>query len=483
MPATARVMNRDSSDAAWSRILLEGGLHPANPPRGRYKWSKGEMTSGNKVYWNPFYETLSREAMEQIQLKRFRQVMDYVITYSPMYQEKFRQAGISAGDIKTFEDIRNIPLTGKDELRQAQESGDTFLYGKTLAADVTDVCTMRQTSGTTGRPVYVPDSYRSWQWRIESYAALLYMMGLRETDRVFIPFAYNVFVAFWSGHYAAEKIGCEVIPGGGLDTEARILKIREMQATALFNTPTFGLHMAEVARGMNIDPARDLKVRKMVCAGEPLPEPTRKKLEDLWNANVYNQIGTTETCGWASMCTEKRDLHVLEPYFLVEFLDPETRSRPVKPGEEGIVVITPLFFRSMPLIRFNTNDLMTLARGDCPCGRTSLRVEKISGRVDDLRKVRGVLFSPQSVEEVIRGNFPQVVEYEIVVTRPSIMDEILLRLETDAEIIGQDRERLGISLQELLKAKTNLRFDLEWCNPGHLARYTLKAQRFRDFRT
>jgi len=311
---------------------------------------------------------------------------------------------------------------------------------------------------------------------------MLYMMGFRETDRVFVCFGYNVYVAFWSGHYASEKLGCQVVPGGALDTEGRIQKIREIKATALLSTPTFGLHMAEIAKAKGLDPAKDFTVRKMVCAGEPLPEATRRRLEDLWNADVYNHIGGTETCGWAGMCTEKKDLHVLEPYFLVEFLDRETLSKPIPPGEQGVAVVTPLFFRAFPLIRFNTEDLMILAKGDCPCGRTSLRIEKTVGRIDDLRKIRGVLFSPLSVEEVIRSKFPQIVEYEIVVTRPSMMDEILLRFEMDSAIATHECEGLKHSLQQHLKIRTNLRFEMELCGCGKLPRYTLKAKRFKDLR-
>ena len=440
------------------------------------------MLMKESKYWNPFLETLPREELLKIEIKKFRKVMALAIKESPMYREKFKEAGVSPEDIKSLDDIRGVPFTDKEELLKAQESGEPFLYGKTLGTDLEEVSIFHQTSGTTGRPVYVPDSYRSWQWRVEAWTAALYMMGLRETDRVFIPFAYSVYVAFWSSHYAAEKIGCEVVPGGGLDTEARIQKIREVKATALFNTPTFGLHMAEVAKGMGIDPVKDLTVRKMVCTGEPQSEPTRKRLEELWNADVYNQIGGAETCAWAGTCTEKKDLHVYEPYFLVEFLDPETLSMPVNLGEEGVAVITPLFFRALPLIRFNTKDLMILGKGDCPCGRTSLTVEKVAGRIDDLKKIRGVLFPPQSVEEVIRGEFPQIVEYEIVVTRPSELDEVTLRLETVPSVGMQDLSKVGHSLQQRLKAKTNLRFEMEWCRPGELPRYTLKAKRFKDLR-
>ena len=434
-------------------------------------------------YWNPFLETLPRDELVQIEIKKFRQVMAFAIENSPMYREKFEEAGISPEDIKSLDDLRKVPITDKEELRKAQESSEPVLYGKTLATDLTELSTFHQTSGTTGRPVYVPDTYRSWQWRIEPWTSMLYMMGFREVDRVFIPFGYNVYVAFWSAHYAAEKLGCEVVPGGALDTKARIQKIIEVQATALVCTPTYGLHMVEVAREIGINPAKDLTIRKIVCAGELLSEPARRKLEEFWNADVYNHIGGAETCGWAGMCTEKRDLHVFEPYFLVEFLDRETLSTSVKPGEQGVAVITPLFFRAFPLIRFNSKDLMILAKGDCPCGRTSLRIEKIIGRIDDLSKIRGVLFSPLSVEEVIRGKFPQILEYEIVVTRPSILDEVMLRVETDPTIRPEEFEQLGKSLHQHLKNVTNLRFELQWCKPGELPRYTLKAKRLKDLRT
>jgi len=434
-------------------------------------------------YWNPFLETLPRDELVQTEIEKFRQVMVFAMENSPMYREKFKEMGVTPEDIKSLDDLRKVPITDKEELRKAQECGEPCLYGKTLATDLMELSIFHQTSGTTGRPVYVPDTYKSWQWRIEPWTSMLYMMGFRENDRVFIPFGYNVYVAFWSAHYAAEKLGCEVVPGGALDTKARIQKIIEVQATALVCTPTYGLHMAEVARGIGISPAKDLTIRKIVCAGELLSEPARRKLEEFWNADVYNHIGGAETCGWAGMCTEKRDLHVFEPYFLVEFLDRETLSTSVKPGEQGVAVITPLFFRAFPLIRFNTKDLMILAKGDCPCGRTSLRIEKIIGRIDDLSKIRGVLFSPLSVEEVIRGKFPQILEYEIVVTRSSILDEIMLRVETDPTIRPEEFEQLGKSLQQHLKNVTNLRFELQWCKPGELPRYTLKAKRFKDLRT
>jgi phenylacetate-CoA ligase len=307
------------------------------------------------------------------------------------------------------------------------------------------------------------------------------MAGFRETDRVFVPFGYNVYVAFWEGHYAAEKLGCEVVPGGALDTKGRINKMVEVKATALMNTPTYGLHMAEEAVKMGIDP-RGIGIRRMLCAGEPLPQATRKRLEHLWGAEVYDHIGGTEPCAWGAMCRERDGLHIMEPFFLVEILDMETLSREVDEGELGVAVVTPLGRRSFPLIRFNTKDIVRRGRDGCPCGRTSMMISEVAGRVDELRKIRGVLFTPVSVEELLRKEFPEITEYEIIVERKGAMDEITLRVEPQEEMESSALANLASRLSERLKIKTNLRFTIKSASPGELARYMLKSKRFKDLR-
>jgi len=430
-------------------------------------------------YWNPFLETLPREKLQQIELKNFRNILTYAKENAPFIREKYR--GISPEDIETINDVKSLPLMDKEDLRKAQEGKKPFPFGEISGVDIREISDFRQTSGTTGRPVYVPETYESWQWRIEIWCHILWMAGFRDTDRVFIPFGYNVYVAFWEGHYAAEKLGCMVIPGGALDTKGRINKMIELKATALLNTPTYGLHMAETAKKMGIEP-KDIGIKKMVCAGEPLPPATRKMLEDLWGAKVFNHIGGTEPCGWASMCEEQHGLHVIEPFFLVEILDMETMRREVEPGELGIAVVTPLGRRSFPIIRFNTKDIVRRGQDGCLCGRTSMILSEVVGRLDDLRKIRGVLFTPVTVEEVLRKEFPVVGEYEIIVERRGVMDEISLRVELREEISASFLERLIRDLSERLKMKTNLRFNITLAKPGELPRYTLKSKRFKDLR-
>ncbi len=431
-----------------------------------------------RKYWNPIIETLPRERLREIELKRFREVLRWAKATSPFYKKKLQ--GIEPEDIRTFEDVAKVPITEKEELREAQEGKEPFPYGDLLSVSPEKLSVFHQTSGTTGKPVYFPDTYESWQWVVEVWCYILYAAGFRPHDRVFLPFGYNVYIAFWQGHYAAEKLGCEVVPGGALDTKGRILKIKELKATALMNTPTYGLHMVEVAKEMGIDPKRDLTVKKIICAGEPMPEPTRRRLEEEWGADVYDHIGGTEPGGWGGMCSEKKGIHVIEPHFLFEMVDLETMSKPIPPGEKGVAVITPLCRRCIPLIRFNLKDIMTVIDEPCPCGRTSIRVNQISGRIDDLRKIRGVFFTPNMVEEVIRGQFPEVSEYEILLTKEEALPVLTLRVEFDPSISESKYQEIRARIRERLKTRTNLTFEIESLKPGSLPRYTLKSARFKD---
>ena len=417
--------------------------------------------------------------MDRLEMRNFRRILAHAKANCPFYRRLYRD--IDPADVRNPDDLRRLPLVEKEDLRAAQEGKAPFLFGELLGADPDRVSTFRQTSGTTGKPVYVPETFESWQWRVEIWCHILWMAGFRESDRVFIPFGYNVYVAFWEGHFAAEKLGCMVVPGGALDTRGRIEKIMEVKATGLLNTPTYGIHMAETAQEMGIDPGT-LGVRRMVCAGEPLPPATRSALERLWNAEVYDHIGGTEPCAWGAMCGHRRGLHIMEPYFLVEILDLETRSREVDAGELGVAVVTPLGRRSFPMIRFNTQDVVQKATEGCPCGRTSKRIEAVAGRADHLRKIRGVLFTPVSVEELLRGEFPDIGEFEIVVEREGAMDGITLRFETRGRMPPERQTDLMARLADRLKVKTNLRFHLAPVAPGELPRYSLKAKRFRDLR-
>lgn len=429
-------------------------------------------------YWNPYLETLPRPQLDSIELRYFRRILSYAQRNSSMYMEKLK--GVQPEAVRSRADLRALPLTEKEELRLFQEM-DPHPYGGILGVHLRDVTTFRQTSGTTGKPVYVPETYESWQWRVEVWCQILYMAGFRPYHRVFLPFGYNVYVAFWEAHYAAEKLGCEVVPGGALDTHGRIHKILEVRANAVMCTPTYGMHMAEVASSMGLEPT-SLGLDRILCAGEPMPEATRRRLEDLFGCHVFDHIGGTEPCGWAGMCSEKKGLHIIEPFFLVEVLDPETLSREVEEGQMGIAVVTPLGRRSFPVIRFKTNDLVIKGPSSCRCGRTSHRIQEVVGRADELRKIRGVLFSPKTVEQLLRAEFQEIGEYEILLTRRGSMDQVSLRAEALPEVSPETIQNLSRRLDQRLKIATNLTFEVSIVSPGSLPRYTLKARRLKDMR-
>jgi len=314
---------------------------------------------------------------------------------------------------------------------------------------------------------------------------VLWAQGYRPADRVFIPFGYNIFVAFWAGHYAAEKIGCEVVPGGVLDTRSRVLKIQELKATAMMSTPTYVLGMADTARNkLDIDPA-SLTIDKITCAGEPgasIPS-TKKRMENAWGAKVYDHAGATEIGAWSFECTRQAGgMHVNDAFFLVEIEDIETGQIIHEPGRQGALVITAFDRQAMPCIRFDSKDVAEWAAEPCPCGR-SFRLIKggIVGRTDDITKVKGVLLAPTAIEEVVRGIDGLAAEYEVVVSRVGDADQITLKVE----FMPQARQQQGpleAMLRDHLRLRTNLRYDLEFHEYGTLPRYPVKAKRFKDLR-
>jgi phenylacetate-CoA ligase len=224
----------------------------------------------NGEYWNPILETLPREKLERLQLKKFKEIFTWAYDHSRFYHKLYADAGIEPGDIRTFDDIRKVPKIEKSLMRDVQGEGkEPFPYGDILCVPIEQVTDYRQTSGTTGQPVYQADTWQDWEYSTEAYCYALWAQGYRNTDRIFLPFGYNIFIAFWAYHYAGEKLGCEVIPGGVLNTEARVLKMKELKATAMGATPTYVLGMAETARKMGINPPTDLYIRKITVAGEP----------------------------------------------------------------------------------------------------------------------------------------------------------------------------------------------------------------------
>jgi phenylacetate-CoA ligase len=435
-------------------------------------------------YWNFVLETLPLEKLQKLQLNKFRRIFKWAYNHSKFHRSLYEKAGITPDDIRSLEDIRHVPKVEKSMMRDIQKK-DPFPYGDALCVPLEEVTEYRQTSGTTGQPVYQPDTWQDWEWWAECWAYLLWAQGYRPSDRVFIPFGYNVFVAFWAGHYGAEKIGCEVVPGGVLDTKARILKIQELRATALMGTPTYILGMADTAKNkMGIDPA-ELTINKITCAGEPgagIPS-TKKRIEEAWNAKVFDHAGATEIGAWSYECSDQPGgLHVNEAFFLVEIEDIDTGEIITEPGKRGKMIITALDRMAQPCVRFDSKDIIEWDPEACSCGRT-FRVLKggVVGRADDITKVKGVLLAPSAIEEVVRGINGLGDEFEVVVEKTGDSEKITLKVELMPDSTDR-RESIESKLTDQLRIKTNLRYDLVFYDYGTLPRYEVKAKRFKDMR-
>ncbi len=434
-------------------------------------------------YWNPYLETLPREELEKLQLKKFRRIVRWAYEKSRFHRALYKQAGLEPDDIRSMEDVRRVPKVEKAMMRPIQ-CKDPFPYGDALCVPLDEVTEFRQTSGTTGQPIYQPDTWQDCEWWSECWSTLLWAQGYRPHDRVFLPFGYNVFVAFWAGHYASEKIGCETVPGGILDTKSRILKIQELKATAMMATPTYVLGMADTARKMGLNPAADLTIRKITCAGEPgaLVPGTKKRMEEAWGAKVFDHSGATEIGAWGFECScQPGGLHVNEAMFLAELEDIETGEPITTTGRRGKLVITAFDRYAQPCIRFDSKDIIELSDQQCECGRT-YRIARggVVGRSDDITKVKGVLLAPSAIEDVVRS-FPGLGdEFEVVVDKRGDVDHILLKIEVTKDAAPIDELRAKLLTE--LRLKTNLGYEIEVYESGKLPRYEVKAKRFKDLR-
>lgn len=449
--------------------------------------NRAPASSPAATYWNPILETMPLEHLRALQFRKFRRIVTWAYENSRFHRALYQEAGFEPGDLRTLGDAALVPKVEKAHMRGIQRK-DPFPYGDMLCVPLERVTEFHQTSGTTGQAVYQADTWQDWEWFAESWSYILYAQGYRDRDRVFLPFGYNIFVAFWAAHYAAEKMGCEVVPGGVLDTEARILKMQELETTALMATPTYVLGMAEKALSMGIDPRTDLSVRRITCAGEPgasIPA-TKHRIEEAWGAKVFDHCGATEIGAWGYECEEQSGgIHVNEGLFLAQVEDLDTGELIEKPGRRGKMIITALDRIGMPCVRFDSKDVVEWAEGQCSCGRT-FRLFKggVVGRADDITKVKGVLLAPSAIEEVVRSFAQLGDEYEVEVTKRGDLDEISLKVEPapDADLSGAAMDELLRGLKDQLRLKTNLGYKVAVVEAGSLPRYALKAKRFKDLR-
>jgi phenylacetate-CoA ligase len=435
-------------------------------------------------YWNPRHETMPREQLEALQVHKLRKLVEWADANVPWHAKRLRDAGVTGHSLGSLDDLQRIPFMTRDEWMQGQIENPP--YGHVLAQPPERAIRYHMTSGTTGKtPIRVLDSMKDWEWIAEMWCYGLWGFGVRPADTMFVAFGYATFIGFWGLHYAGEKIGCLVLPGGAAPTEARVRQIVEMGATVVASTPTYALRMAQEAKSLGIDLASS-PVERLILSGEPAGSipATKKLIEEQWGAKAGDTAGMTEL-GTIMMfeCEQQPGgAHVIEDHYIEEVIDPDT-DQPVPYGEQGERVVTSFGRGFVPVIRYRTRDFVLRVPGStCSCGRTfDLYEGGIRGRVDDMKLVRGTNVYPRAVEAIIREH-AEIDEFQIhLYTEEGIRDEIEVLVEIPDK--GADAERVIRDLgKQLAEAHEGLRFGVKQVENETLPRFELKAKRVQDDR-
>lgn len=413
-------------------------------------------------------ETLSPEALRQHLWTRLKTLAQAVVPANPFITGQWKRAGLAGShDLTSWDDFRRLPFTRKSELVDDQAAHPPF--GTNLSYPLERYVRVHQTSGTTGVPLRWLDTPESWEWWMRCWGFVLRAAGLGPGDRVFFPFSFGLFVGFWAGFEGARALGALVIPGGGQDSAQRLAAIEALGATALCCTPSYALHLAEVARDRGIDLA-GLGVRTTVHAGEPgagIPA-VRARIQEAWGARAYDHAGMTEMGAYGFECSAQAGLHVNESEFIAEVIDPATGA----PATDGELVLSNLGRAGSPLLRYRTGDRVRVASRPCECGRSFLRLEGgILGRVDDMLIVRGVNVFPSALEGIVR-RFTAVDEFLIEVYRRGEMDEVRLLLELNGGLPA-----VAGAVQEAVQVNLGIRVEVVPVPAKSLPRWELKARR------
>jgi len=420
---------------------------------------------------------MDRNAIRRLQLERLQTVVERVYRQVPFYRRKFDEAGVKPGDIKHLEDLAKLPFTVKDDLR------DNYPFGM-FAVPMKDVVRIHSSSGTTGIPTvvgYTKNDLVTWSNLVARFVSAA---GVTSDDIVQISFGYGLFTGGFGLHYGMERVGATVVPISSGNTERQIKIMRDFGSTALVATPSYALHMAEVAREMGV--LDQLKLRVGLFGAEPWSENMRKELEKAWGIVATDNYGLSEVIGpgVSGECTEFCGLHIAEDHFIPEIIDPKTGE--VKgPGEEGELVITALTKEALPIIRYRTKDITSLHYEKCACGRTTVRMKKTLGRSDDMLIIRGVNVFPSQIESVLMEIEEVDPHYLLIVDRIGHLDTLEVRVEVPERIFTgnlRDLEDLTEKIKHKIDSLLNISVKVKLVEPRSIERSVGKAKRVIDNR-
>lgn len=423
-------------------------------------------------------ETIKPEERQQVQLELLKKVVERVYNTVPFYKESFNKHKVKPEDINSLDDLRKLPFTVKEDLRQNYPLGLVAVPKDKLAR-------IHGSSGTTGKPTLVAYTHKDLDTWANLCARFLVAGGLRKEHFVQISFGYGLFTGGFGLHYGVEKVGATIIPAASGNTARQILLIQDLKPDVLICTPSYALNIAEYAKQTGIDP-RNLSLKYGHFGGEMWTEDMRKEIEEQLGIKAFNNYGLSEVIGpgVSGECYLQNGMHIQEDHFIVECLNPSTLE-PVKEGEYGELVFTSLTKEAFPIIRYRTRDLACLDTSPCPCGRTTKRMSRVKGRSDDMLIIRGVNVFPSQIEEAIL-QVPGIAPYYLIeVTRPGILDEISVKVELQPEHISDKMSEMQ-SLRDRVLRKINeitgIHVNIELLPPNTLERSTGKACRVIDHR-
>jgi phenylacetate-CoA ligase len=431
------------------------------------------------MIWNETQETMPREELEAVQLRRLKAQVERVYATVPYYRAKMREAGVAPGDIKALADIRRLPFTTKDDLRQ------NYPFGL-FTVPLERVVRIHASSGTTGQPTVVGYTKRDIKMWAEMMARSLTAAGVTRGDIVHNAYGYGLFTGGLGAHYGAEEIGCSVIPISGGNSKRQITIMRDFGSTVLLSTPSYALNLADTMVEMGIKPA-DLKLRVGVFGAEPWSEQMRQEIEKKLRIKAIDIYGLSEVLGpgVAIECLEEqRGLHIMEDHFLAEIVDRDT-FEPLPVGEAGELVFTTLTKEAFPVIRYRTKDISHLIPDVCTCGRTFYRMPKVTGRTDDMLIIRGVNVFPSQIEEVLMKSEGVEPHYQIVVEREGSLDSIEVQVEVSEEVFSDEvkvLEGLSQKIKNDIKDLLGITARIKLVEPKSIQRSEGKAKRVIDNR-
>ena len=429
------------------------------------------------MYLHKEMETMTRPEIEKLQLERLQKTVLHCMN-SPFYKKRFEENNLKPEDIKSLDDLRKIPFTTKQDLR------DTYPFG-IASVPLEKATRLHSSSGTTGNPTVILHTQKDLDEWANAVARCLHMVGLRPSDVFQNSSGYGMFTGGLGFQYGAERLGMLTVPAAAGNTKRQIKFMTDFGTTAVHAIPSYAARIYEVMEEMGIDPRRDTKLKTLIIGAEPHSEEQRRRIEEMLGVKAYNSFGMSEMCGpgVAFECTEQNGLHIWEDYYIVEIVDPETLE-PVAEGEVGELVLTTINREAMPLLRYRTRDLTRVLPGECPCGRHHKRLDRMKGRSDDMIILKGVNIFPIQIETILLQFKELSTDYLITLETVDTNDEMTIEVELN-EMFTDDYARLQSLTHEItrqLKDEILVTPRIKLMPKGALPKSEGKAVRVKDLR-